>query len=264
MTAEAISIPKLHPTARTVAVTSGKGGAAKSTTAAALAARLVAMGLNVVVADLDVPAPNAHLVGEMPEDAKVEINLDTAEMILPWSPLGYRIATPLLFEKHASEQTVISMCGYANEVDVVIFDLPGGWTDAQTQVINNFVDVIFAVSPPTATALSDHEAHLAHVVAAVTSAQSAVQNKDRRRKVTFPETKVFSVETLTSYIGTLADGTVTTVRRLDAVPEAEAAARFAACDAPLAVTVPPAVDVKALSETDEIGTLADLVMKGGE
>ena len=214
MTDRPLTVPKLHPTARTIAVTSGKGGAAKSTTAAALAARMSADGLNVVVVDMDIPAPNAHIVGELAESAKLSVNLDTAEMVLPWSPLGYRIVSPTLFEKDGSPSSMAAVCGYANEIDVIIYDLPGGWTSAQTEVIDNFVDVVLAVSPPTATALSDHEAHLAHIVAAVASAKKQVTAKDKRRKIEFPETKVFSVETLTSYIGTTPDGTPYDVRQV--------------------------------------------------
>lgn len=252
-------VPRLHPTARTIAVTSGKGGAAKSTTVAALARRLASNGHNVVVSDLDIPAPNAHIVGDMPEDAQLTAVLDTAEIVLPWTPHRYRIASPVLMG-HPSVSSMVGLCSYANEVDVVIFDLPGGWTDAQSEVIYHFVDVIFAVSPPTDTALSDHAAHVGHILRAIPAAQEAVKAKDKRRKVEFPDIAVFSVETLTGYIGTLPDGTVTTVRRLDAVPPEEAAARFEKVGVPFAGTIPPAVDVKALSETDEIGALAALAM----
>lgn len=259
MTANPIVIPRLHPTARCVAVTSGKGGAAKSTTVAAVAARLSTDGVNVVVVDLDLAAPNAHIIAGVPDTARLAVDMDTVEVILPWSTYGYRVATPILFEDNGSVSSVAALCRYVNDVDVVLFDLPGGWTDAQSLVMAEFVDDVIAVSPPTDTALSDHAAHIGDLIAARDAARLKVQEKDRRRKVTFPDTGIWSVETLADHIGTLPNGDVVTVRRLDAVSPSEAASRFAACSVPFRLSVPAAADISTLAATSEIGDLAALI-----
>jgi flagellar biosynthesis protein FlhG len=259
MAARPIDIPRLHPTARTIAVTSGKGGAAKTTTAVALAARLAAEGHKVVLVDMDVPAPNAAIVAEV-TNPKIKANAKRVQVVLPESPYGFRVVSPTSLES-ASYGDMVALPLWANDIEVLVYDLPGGWTEAQVEVMENFVDVVVAVTPPTPSALSDHAAHLRHLTAAVPTREGKIRDRDKRRKVTdLPKTEVLAVETLGYYTGTLPDGKVVTVRRLDAVPADEVEAAIGVEGAEYVGSIPTAPNVKALSETDEIGDLAKRVL----
>ncbi len=259
MTARPIDVPRLHPTARTVAVTSGKGGAAKTTTAVAVATRLTAMGHRAVLVDVDVPAPNAAIVAEVAEP-KLKARYKTVEIVLPESPYGFRVATPTAFKSGGTYHDMLALPQWANNVDVIVYDLPGGWTQAQVSVMENFVDIVVAVTPPTPSALSDHAAHLRHLAAMIPTREEAVRKRDKRRKVEFPDAVFLAVETLGYYTGTDPKGKVLTVRRLDAIPADEVEAAVGVEGAIYAGSIPSAPDVKALSETDEIGALAERVM----
>lgn len=191
---------------------------------------------------------------------KIKAKPVTVELVLPESPYGFRVATPTSFKGGASYDDMILVPLWVNNVDVVVFDLPGGWTRAQSGVMNGFVDVVIAVTPPTPSALSDHATHLRLLAGQLASREAALRDKDKRRKYVFPETTMLAVETLGSYTGTTPDGDVVTVRRLDAVPAADAEAAVGIEGATYAGSIPSAVDVKALAETDEIGDLAKRVM----
>lgn len=259
MSTRPIDIPRLHPTARTIAVTSGKGGAAKTTTAVALAARLATDGHNTVLVDMDVPAPNAAIIADV-ADVKLRARPGKTEIVLPESPLGFRVATPTSFKQGASFEDMTALPLWANNIDVIVYDLPGGWTRAQETVMGHFVDVIVAVSPPTDSALSDHAAHVRHLLATVPANEQKVRDRDKRRKVEFPETRILTIETLAEHLGTLPNGKVAKVRRIDAVPADEARSRVEPDGTRFVTSIPPAVDVKALSETDEVGVLAAEVL----
>lgn len=255
-------IPRLHPTARTIAITSGKGGAAKTTTAVALAAKLAADGNDVILVDMDVPAPNAAIVAEV-TDAKLRAKIGTVELVLPESPLGFRVATPTMFREGASYADMFSIPLWTNRADVIVYDLPGGWTVAQQGVMKKFVDVVVAVSPPTESALSDHAAHVQHLLAAVPTMAEATRNLDGRRKYTLPTTRILTVETLANHLGTLPNGEVVETRRIDAVPPEEARDRVEPDGTTFVTSIPPAPDPKALAATAEIADLAHTVMDLG-
>lgn len=108
-----------------------------------------------------------------------------------------------------------------------------------------------------ATALADHRAHLTAIARQRDAVIDGIKRSDRRRKNwDFPATRVVSAQTLVTCIGTLPDGTVAEVRRLDAMPAAE-------IDGLFDVTVPPAVTVADLAASRAIGEIAGPCMAGG-
>lgn len=249
-------IARLHPTAATVAVTSGKGGAGKTTTAVALAARLAADGHRTLLVDCDAPAPNTALVADF--TPTVTADVDNTALLLPDTPYGFKLAAPAMFgDYRAGYGDMFKVPLWVDGIDVIVYDLPGGWTAAQNTVVERFVDTIIACSPPTAPALADHKAHLAAIARQRDAVIDGIKRSDRRRKNwDFPATRVVSAQTLATYIGTLPDGTVAEVRRLDAMPAAE-------IDGLFDVTVPPAVTVADLAASRAIGDIAGLCMAGG-
>jgi len=253
--------PRLHPTARTVAVTSGKGGAGKTTTAVALAERLAANGQNVLLVDVDVPAPNVALTVEL-TDNRYATNSDTTEIVFP-ETRGFRVASPTFFTQTAGYEDMFELVLWANNVDTVIFDLPGGWTHAQETCVRKFVDVFVLCSPPTAVALADHKTQIGHIRTVHADRVKEIEASNKTRKNWgFPPLRMIAVETLASHTGTLPDGTIVDVRRLDAVPDVTVRAMLAEPGDNGGVvyggSIPSAVNITALATTDQVGVLADL------
>ena len=248
------------PGAVTVAVTSGKGGVGKTTTATALAAALAARGLDVVLLDGDLAGPNAHLVADVTEVA-LGVEKDQLKLRLPASPLGFRLVTPLSVtaaepRARVAGTDLIGMAQFADPAQVVIVDLPPGWTKEHQLFCHLLPDLVVAVTAPTETAISDHRIHQDAWTSEWASAVQRRKDADRRRKVTLPaEPTVVSVETMARFTG-IPDGgdTPVTIRRVDAVP----AARVAELVAPV-VSFPATATVSDTAATPEVGKLADMV-----
>ena len=257
-------IIRLHPTARTIAVTSGKGGAGKTTTAVALAKRLTDNGHRVLLVDVDVPAPNVAIVADV--SGVYKARQDAHQIVPPTSPYGFRVCSPTFFRQAAGFDDMFDLPLWVNEVDVIVYDLAGGWTKAQERCVERFVDVFVLCTPPTAPALADHAAQARHLASTyIANVRSITDSNKARKHWGFPPLRLVAVETLASAIGTLPNGEVAEVRRLDAVPADDVPAAIAVqagddTTVEFVGTIPPAVDVTALAATDPVGRLADLCM----
>lgn len=255
-----LSDTQIVPGALTVAVTSGKGGVGKTTTASALAAALTLRGLRVVVIDGDLYGPNVHLVADVADTALV-VNTEPLGLSLPTSALGFDVVTPVsITAKDAgarlSMSDLFALAQFAHPPQIVIVDMPPGWTAQHSAVCSLLPDLVVAVVAPTATALADHKRHVAAWQSAWEQSVQARRNQDKRRKVVLAEAvSIVSVETMARFTG-IPDGgdQPVTVRRLDALPAAEVAAAVS----PL-VSVPAAADVAAVALTAEMSLLADVV-----
>lgn len=248
------------PGAITVVVSSGKGGVGKTTTAVALAAALTARGIEVTVIDGDIYGPNVHLVADA-GDCDLVVKTEPLSLTLPASVHGFDVVTPVSVTSRVSDANLtmvdlFAMAQFASPPQVVIIDMPPGWTKQHAAVCAMLPDLVIAVVAPTATALADHAKHL---VTWRESWERTVQSRrdaDKRRKLTLAEAPtVVSVETMARFVG-IPDGggEPVTVRRLDALP----AETVAAATDPL-VSVPATADVASASRTAEIGRLADVV-----
>ena len=258
-----LDIPQLVPGALTVAVTSGKGGVGKTTTVVALAANLTAAGYNVIVVDADLAGPNVHLIAEL-GDVTLTAVAEPLSLNLPVSPHGFRVSTPVSITHatgvgtHVSVNDLGAMAQYAQACDIVIVDLPPGWTNEHDAVARMLPDVIVAVVAPTAAAISDHDRHQTAWSDAWTTATDKVRSRDKRRKWNeLPAAPtVVTVETMARFTG-IADtgGAPITIRRSDAVTADEM------CEAVNPVTsVTSAATMSELAATAEVGVLVAAVL----
>lgn len=248
------------PGAVTVAVGSGKGGVGKTTTAVSLATALAARGLDVIVLDADLDGPNVHLVAEI-DDLTLGIDRDALTLQLPRSPFGFRTVTSESIPRDSrsgrvSVTDLIGMARFAAPSQVVIVDLPPGWTSHHEQVCSVLPELVATVVAPTGPALADHERHVAAWTKNWASAVMQRKSRDRRRKLDLPDIpNLVAVETMARFAGIPDNGgDPVTVRRLDAVPVDEVTARVS----PL-VSIPAAASIGSSADSPEIGTLADLV-----
>lgn len=214
-----------------IAVSSGKGGVGKSTTAAGIAACYASQGYSVLLADLDVVAPNAHILAGIPPEALVVTGIpESLTMVFPISEcLGFRVVSPLLNQYRMSSSDVVELVQCVAGLDVVVFDLPGGWTSAHTTVASVFPHVWVVPVAPTETSLADHSKHLADINKSHEQRTTELARTDKRRKwADIPgPAPVVVVETMSKFAGTIVDtgsdqhGKNVIVRRAGALPLAE-------------------------------------------
>lgn len=245
------------PGAVTVAVTSGKGGVGKTSTAVALAIELAQRDLDVIVIDGDIAGPNVHLLADV---TNIELGVDTTnlELNLPESSYGFRVVTPASIGAggRVSATDLIGMAQFASPADVVIVDLPPGWTPHHETFAGTLPDLIVAAVAPTEAAISDHRAHLAQWQQGWTAAVNTRKERDRRRKVNLPEAPtVVTVETMARFTG-IPDtgGDPVTIRRIDALP----ADQVATLVDPV-VSIPASATLRDSAATVEVGQLGAIV-----
>jgi MinD-like ATPase involved in chromosome partitioning or flagellar assembly len=247
------------PGARTVCVTSGKGGVGKTTTAVALAARLAADGHDVIVLDADVAGPNVTLVGEL-TDMALSADADTVALRLPRTPHGFRVASGDILNRAGiagvhEAGTIVQLARFDSPCDIVIVDLPPGWTGQHSTICGYLPDMVISVVAPTATSVADHGRHLAAWEKAYVGLDSSNDNARRSAKRTIVRPAHVAVETMARFIGVSeTDGTTVVVRRSGTIDAATMAEQVAPV-----VSIPAAATIADAAATDEIGALAALV-----
>lgn len=252
--------PTLIPGATVIAVTSGKGGVGKTTTAVAVACHLSRQGRKVVVVDGDIDGPNVGHVASV-DDMTATAVTDPIGIALPESPLGFAVAAPetlrLLGVGNPTVDDLGGLVQYATPPEFVIIDLPAGWTESHADVVGFAPDIVLCVVSPTATALSDHRAHIARWNEGWNRTTDSIRDTDRRRRFDLPEQLTFVVvETMARFTGVdEKTGTSVTIRRADAL-DADTMAEHVG---PI-TSVPAAVSVDVLADSDEIGFIVDTIV----
>lgn len=158
------SIPEVRTT---IAVSSGKGGVGKSTTAVNLAAALSMQGAKVGVLDADVYGPNVpHMLGLGHADVEV---LDTPEgqRFRPLEAHGIKVMSvgllaesdhPLAWRGPVLHKIVTQFIHDVDwgELDYLLIDLPPGTGDAQITIVQESpICGVLLVTTPQQVALSD-------------------------------------------------------------------------------------------------------------
>lgn len=248
------------PGAVTVAVTSGKGGVGKTTTTVALAAALIERGHSVTVVDGDVHGPNVHLVSEVPDTT---LGFDPAglKIDLPKSPHGFGIVTPVSVTeaqpgKSMRMEDLISLARFADPVDVVIVDLPPGWTAGHEIVCKGLPELVVTVVAPSVPALSDHQVHAKAWTQEWARTVRGREDADRRRKIVLPaEPPIVAAETMARFLGVPdTGGEPVMVRRFDAVHADTMREK-----ADPVVSIPAAATIADAAATPEVQKLTDMV-----
>lgn len=174
-----------------IAVTSGKGGVGKTTTAVALATRLGRDGLNVVLVDADTETPNTHLVAGIADDQlKLRaVDVATWKVAAPANRNGTRLLSPLcsVNSRPACVDDLLGIVDVLDDVDVVVVDCAPGWTDSHVHVAAVRPVWLVAVND-TASALADHRNHLDSIARHTVAVNDKVRNRDRRRKLDLDDT----------------------------------------------------------------------------
>jgi hypothetical protein len=260
-------MPDLHivPGAPTIAVSSGKGGVGKTTTTVNLAVNLALRGRNVLIVDGDLAGPNVHLIGGF-NDLKLGVvkTPGNLRIDLPVNAHGVRIATGLSLKLADAKVRVtiddlIGISQFAEPADIVLADLPPGWTDHHRKVCRTMPDMIVMPVAATPSAISDHLAHQRAWRKEWTATVEEANKADRRRKLNLPTDPTFiTVETMARFTGTL-DGTdqQVTIRRSDALPADVVAEKVAP-----ALSLTGTATVTDGANSAEMNTLADLILAG--
>ena len=252
-------IPEMIPGAVCVAVTSGKGGVGKTTTAAALAVALAARGHDVVAIDGDTTGANLHLVLGV-DSMGLSAQREPLELVLP-EVSGVRIASPASFEERANIRLseLVSATRFARWPTHIVVDLPGGWSEDHEAVASLLPDVVVCAVAPTVTAVADHLTHTSAWRRAWAAVTKKVRESDKRRKwAELPEEPtVIEVETMARFAGVTEDtGEQVTIRRSDALSAAELADSVE-----VLTSMPATATVSELAETTEMGVLVDAIEK---
>jgi hypothetical protein len=214
----------LHETATTIAVTSAKGGAGKTTTVVALADALTAAGHRVGIVDLDVTDPNLHLVAGVDGTSTVTVS-DDVTLNTPMRG-DVAVLSPLGFDQRPSSGALGELAAYL-DVDVVIFDLPPGIDGAHSDLFTLGIDGVLTVAPPTVVGLTGHVEHCGTLQRLrANAAEAAHKKRDKRRKYVEVPIGWASAETCGNHIGSL-DGELVTVRRFDAADDTTVDTSFA-------------------------------------
>ncbi|SLH39420.1 P-loop NTPase [Mycobacteroides abscessus] len=228
---------KLFPLATTViGVGGGKGGVGKSTTAAALAIAAAAAGLPVTLIDLDLNGPSQQLLFNL---GAPHVD-DTNTRIVPtqvrprlgvFSHGQIRDGLPTYWSAALRDSWIRFLEGTLETTDVVILDLPAGWTpDTDASVV---------VTTAHPLALSDTRRRI--------PAAAGREDSPRRRPT-------YLLENLSQARGTAPDGTQVTVRILGADDDVKQLA--ADTDITYSGSLPWNPDLDALAATEPLRQLA--------
>lgn len=259
-TAPSGPISKIVPGAFMVAVTSGKGGVGKTSTAVALAAALAERGTDVVCIDGDLEGPNVHIVAEM-ADRDLGVDPDTLTVTVPSTQHGFRVVSPVSVQRanpkaRICAKDLIGITQFAAPPQVVIVDLPPGWTSHHETFVQALPDLVLTVAAPTWPSISDHRRHLGKWKKEWQDAVKAHADADKRRKLDLPaEPTIVAIETMARFTG-IAEGTSqqVTIRRSDAISPEKVAEHVA----PIA-SIPATSSVAEAAALPEVNELADLV-----
>ncbi|MCC5642963.1 Mrp/NBP35 family ATP-binding protein [Nostoc sp. CHAB 5824] len=151
----------------TLAVSSGKGGVGKSTTAVNLAAALKLQGAKVGLLDADVYGPNLpQMLGLGQADIQV-INTPTGDKFLPLEAQGIKLMSvgllaeanrPLAWRGPVLHKIITQFLQDVEwgELDYLLIDLPPGTGDAQITIIQESpICGVILVTTPQQVALAD-------------------------------------------------------------------------------------------------------------
>lgn len=151
----------------TIAISSGKGGVGKSTTAVNLAIALSQMGAKVGLLDADVYGPNIpQMLGLKPSDIQV---LDTplGQKFIPLEGHGIKVMSvgllaeperPLAWRGPVLHKIITQFINDVEwgELDYLLIDLPPGTGDAQITIVQESpICGVLMVTTPQQVALSD-------------------------------------------------------------------------------------------------------------
>ena len=151
----------------TLAVSSGKGGVGKSTTAVNIAAALKLQGAKVGLLDADVYGPNVpQMLGLGQADVQV-INTPTGDKFLPLEAQGIKIMSvgllaeanrPLAWRGPVLHKIITQFLQDVEwgELDYLLIDLPPGTGDAQITIIQESpICGVILVTTPQQVAVAD-------------------------------------------------------------------------------------------------------------
>lgn len=152
----------------TLAISSGKGGVGKSTTAVNLAAALQAQGARVGLLDADVYGPNLpQMLGLGQADVKVIQTADGQQRFLPLEAHGMKVMSvgllaepdhPLAWRGPVLHKIVTQFIQEVawGDLDYLLIDLPPGTGDAQITIIQESpICGVLLVTTPQQVAIAD-------------------------------------------------------------------------------------------------------------
>lgn len=235
----------------TIAVSSGKGGAGKSTTAAAVAAQLTRNGHRVLLIDGDTTAPNAHIVAGLHHRNELAVKATGPNLRVeaPLTPLGYRLLSPLCATSGqkaiAGFDTLYTLAGHCiDDTDIIIVDCPPGWTSTHTSIAAT-QPIWLLTALWNVAAISDHHKQTGQITAAHSRTNRDLRDSDKRRNWDHlnPDPNIVVVETL-------ADRPT-----LSAVTPDQTIAEIAGTN--WAGSIPTVTDLDDLINSREIGDLAE-------
>lgn len=151
----------------TIAVSSGKGGVGKSTTAVNLAAALRSQGNKVGLLDADVYGPNVpQMLGLAQEDVKV-IDTPTGQRFIPLEAHGIKVMSvgllaapdhPLAWRGPVLHKIITQFIQEVEwgDLDYLLIDLPPGTGDAQITIVQESpICGVILVTTPQQVAVAD-------------------------------------------------------------------------------------------------------------